>query len=1215
MLSCAILFVLAVASGGEAGSSYPRSQAVAPAAQEDEGAAIAAARERVRQVEELDGEWSRELAESLLDLGKLLAAQADHDGARPLFERALAIYEHEDVRDHRRAATASDYLGILSSQQGNYPEARQHFSHALAAREAAPDRDELLLSNSYINLGNMCYVQGEYTEATRYYELALAAREDALGPDHSDVAVTLNNLGNLALQQGDYAAAERHYGRALTIWEKGLGPGHRKTADARSNLGLLYVRQGRYAEAEPLLERARHAYEATLGPEHPQVAACLGNLALLKDNLGEPEEAEALFRRVLAIQRGMLGDEHPNAAITLSDLANLLSSLGRFGEAEPLYLEALAIQEAVFGGEHPDVATSLNNLGALYFEQSDYDGAERHFQRALDIRLAVLGPRHPTVASTLNNLASIHRYRGRLVEAERLYEQAIAIHEKALGADHPELATWLTNLGSVYVDQAYWAGAGACLRKALAILEKKPDADRTRTAHTLCALGTLCLHNGRDADAEASYLRSLALYEEVLGENHLSTTKVLHNLATLRQFQGRFEESERLYRRSLAIREECLGETHRDVAPDLRNLARLLMDGFEGRLDEAVTLNERAIEVLEARSSEPKSLAKAYTTRAELLKRQGDAPGAIAALRQALQLAEEMRPEFAYAEETLVAFHGQYSSRFDLMVDWLLESGQLESALEYAEMGRARVLQDQLAAARVDLRAGIPPEVLGPLEAREAESQALLAEYQRRIDSASTRADLAPEERDQRFARLKEALDEASQAQRDVDSKIKAASPLWRDLITSGGRPVALETIQRELVPEKGLLLLYQVGWERSHLFVISPEGQEPVAHELPITSTAGSPARAGERSSDAIHLDRLLFGTDDGVSTGGVLPILCKSTRGIAPAPREGGDDLDARLHALWQILVPEKLRARLAECREVVVIPDGELHRLPFEALVVEPAGDGKDARYWLDVGPAIRYAPSATTLYTVTLRERGRARPPTGESDILSLSDPVYDVERAAGASHDQYQRSGGTLVRLPGSVREAEMILQAFEREGASPRVTTLAGLEATEDNLRTALIGKRYVHLATHGLVNEEGGALFAALALTPRKDGAAHPGDDGLLHLSEIYRQKLHYCELAVLSACRSHGGYRVGGEGVFALSRGFLVAGASRVVASQWSVDDASTAALIGAFFRNVAAAEEGEGTVDFARALWDAKREIRSQERWSAPFHWAPFILTGVE
>jgi CHAT domain-containing protein len=164
------------------------------------------------------------------------------------------------------------------------------------------------------------------------------------------------------------------------------------------------------------------------------------------------------------------------------------------------------------------------------------------------------------------------------------------------------------------------------------------------------------------------------------------------------------------------------------------------------------------------------------------------------------------------------------------------------------------------------------------------------------------------------------------------------------------------------------------------------------------------------------------------------------------------------------------------------------------------------------------------------------------------------------------------------------------------------VTVLRGAAATEPAVRAALPGKRYLHLAVHGVVDEGRGDLLAALALT-RKD------DDGLLQLFEIYDLALD-CDIAVLSACSTQAGTAVGGEGVFALSRGFLARGARRVVASQWEVDDASTATLMSSFFESLAQAP----AQDVAARLAAAKKKVRSGPATAAPFYWAPFVLSGL-
>src|SRR5947209_12079205 len=113
---------------------------------------------------------------------------------------------------------------------------------------------------------------------------------------------------------------------------------------------------------------------------------------------------------------------------------------------------------------------------------------------------------------------------------------------------------------------------------------------------------------------------------------------------------------------------------------------------------------------------------------------------------------------------------------------------------------------------------------------------------------------------------------------------------------------------------------------------------------------------------------------------------------------------------------------------------------------------------------------------------------------------------------------------------------------------------------------------------------------------------------------TEIYTLPLQDCELAVLSACTTNVGPQRPLEAGVTLASGFLAAGARRVVASHWSVDDRSTAELMEAFFKEVTGAARQGKQVSYPQALQQARRQVRGQARWSAPFYWAPFVLVGA-
>jgi CHAT domain-containing protein len=153
-----------------------------------------------------------------------------------------------------------------------------------------------------------------------------------------------------------------------------------------------------------------------------------------------------------------------------------------------------------------------------------------------------------------------------------------------------------------------------------------------------------------------------------------------------------------------------------------------------------------------------------------------------------------------------------------------------------------------------------------------------------------------------------------------------------------------------------------------------------------------------------------------------------------------------------------------------------------------------------------------------------------------------------------------------------------------------------------------------VHLAAHGLVDQQYQNLFGALALTPPENfQTATTENDGFLSLFEIYGLPLKNCELVVLSACQTNVGPDRPLEAGSTMARAFLAAGARRVVCSHWDVDDESTAELIGAFAASIGQSLRARQEPNYAIALADARKYVRNQPKWSSPYHWAPFVLIG--
>lgn len=546
----------------------------------------------------------------------------------------------------------------------------------------------------------------------------------------------------------------------------------------------------------------------------------------------------------------------------------------------------------------------------------------------------------------------------------------------------------------------------------------------------------------------------------------------------------------------------------------------------------------------------------------------------------------------------------QFERAFELMVAWQTEIGDVGEALYAIERARARSLLDEMNMGGADLLVGRSAADRAKLRRHEAELKVNIASIEKQLGQANeseggVKAKSASPGAAKLRARLNQARDALYQFYRDE----RGTNPVYRNLLSIEAGLPRVAQIQRRLVRDDGLLLVYLFGLKAGYVVAIGPRSAQLV--ELKTDAAAAKELAIDAGPLSATQLQRALLSKDQG---GGV-QLLSDPDTALAAT---------AKLAALWRLLVPEAQRKVITEGnpKRLIVIPDGPLSLLPIETLVVEP---GENPRYLLDVAPPIFYGPSVTVLYNLAGR---RAPPADGRpAHVLTVGDPLYPGESddsakaAAGAIKDLTTRSRYAALGLhprplPYSGVESGWVADDFSKVGVA--TTQLQREKATKANLREQAPASRVIHLACHGLAEQSYGNFFGALLLTPGPQAGIDPANDGFLTLAEIYELNLKDCELTILSACETNYGPQQRGEGVWALSRGFLVAGSRRVVASNWLVDDEAAASLISYFCTNVAHAAKS-GNADYAQALHQAKRWVRQQEKWHNPFYWGTFVLVG--
>jgi len=367
------------------------------------------------------------------------------------------------------------------------------------------------------------------------------------------------------------------------------------------------------------------------------------------------------------------------------------------------------------------------------------------------------------------------------------------------------------------------------------------------------------------------------------------------------------------------------------------------------------------------------------------------------------------------------------------------------------------------------------------------------------------------------------------------------------DMVVSGGVDGQLPEISAEaartvLPDEQTVLLEYLLGEDVS--FLIRLTGSEVTVHRLP---------PRGEIESLTTRYLELLRRHPGAV--------------GCIPSPEllDAGRDL--------QVMLLGPVQQGLAPGDRLIIVADGLLHHLPFEALVLPDEGPPS----FLATVFETAYAHSAAVLAELSAAPTADD-PSENRLDLLAVGNPRLDISLS--------------ISPLPHSGREVRRIA------GGLARARVFTGEEATKDLLLDPELARaRVIHLATHALV-DAATAREAAICLSRSADGSSR------LRPEEIEALDLD-AELVVLSTCGSGLGRPVGGEGVVGLSRAFVTAGSRSVIHTLWPVEDRFTARLMVSFYDGLARGETKTA------ALAEARRAALADG--AHPHYWAPFVLVG--
>ena len=923
----------------------------------------------------------------------------------------------------------------------------------------------------------------------------------------------------------------------------------------------------------------------------------------------------------------------PYAGVPQSDPATALSrgrTLLKQGHADQAlsYLQN-ALSLYTQGNNQRGIAASRDALGDLYMVQGQYQVALEHYQKAYEAFVAASGKDQKTQAAA-NTVAS-----------QAGATTAAATETAASTADNGFNANlMLAKIGDTNYRLGQLTNASAAY---LRMTVKKPEGAAAKATRRFGGLGGIVgsISTGKvDIAAPTSTAIGLLETKKEMDEYRVAIVYMTYELGTgriafanndLELARKHFQNALDAGGGSLPIVAK-LGQTRRFRTAARTSLGDVALK--QGRFKDAAKLFEEA----EKGAKDDKRLdlmwpAQRGRGRSLWLQASQEKDNksakmreeALAAYREALTTIETIRAGSLRADESRSTFLATTKDVYDEAVSAFAEMALMNSsagelagpgltyvaeALRISEESRARSLLDMLAEINAQVTEGVPAVLLKQKQDN--------LDRQQEIAALLTGVSLASDQK-QKPSDLEKELDKLQTDFDQIENQIRTASPRYASLTTT--KPLSLPDIQQKVLDDNTVLLEYSLGADASYLFAVSRTGFS--VFKLPAKAELNKLATELRAQLIPTKLQRRLIGIDVAEEQRGL---------GLAQGPAENVDPFVTASNGLYKAAVEPA--AKVIGVKRMLIVADGALNYVPFEALVKTPGGTDYASLAFLVKWNEIVYAPSASVI--AAIREGGGSTV-KASSNVLVVADPIFNTDdprlkgmqvsqsteaaRGLGLALDSAVKdvtgsagaptsSGLRLVRLPGTRTEAEEISKIAQAGGS--RADVWIDLGASEENVTGRdVTNYRVVHIATHGLLNVER-PQFTGVVLSL----VGNTKSDGFLRTDEIFNLKMG-APLVMLSACETGLGKEKRGEGVIGLTRAFMYAGAPTVGVSLWSVADRSTAELMTDFYRRYlgtgGAATATATPVSAAAAMREAQIAMIEGKKYSAPFYWAPFVLVG--
>lgn len=1108
----------------------------------------------------------RSAGDDFFEQGKNLLEKKQTDKSLKAFDRARTEYLKE--KNWYRYFVSTQTISMYYQDTGKGEASEKMLLDAIDHVPADSPENISIQANLHDNLAyTYLYSLQNADKAIQAYSESIKFCKQSGTSTASDLALEYSGRGNAYFTRHSFEESVKDYLSAIEYYEKETGVEKRTLADVHYNTGTCYLSMANF------------------------------------------DNAIAQFTRSLEILSKE--DEKELKANIHSNLSIAQEEKGEFSLALQHIEKAKALNEELYGKDADHYGQCFINSGKIHSSMGDYENALHEYQEVLAIYAKTPPEDMEAMVTLMLNVGSLTDQLGFREQGRVVYEETLKLVRSLPGDNSMLLSDVYAKMAAVAFDDGEYDRSLEYNFKALDIIQTKKANDPISLALIYNNIGT-----GYDMVKEPVLAlqyknQGLDLYRKMHGESHPDVAMAISNIGLTYEISEDYDKALEFLYKALDMRIKELGQQDEEVGTNYLNIGIMLLKKSE--VNKAIENLEKAVAIydperkFEFKATAYNALGVAYlmkddqvrasacyqkavianvrnfdnprfdvlpenpeyldyyqwvvscTGKADVFTLKGDVNSLVTGMKH-LDAADKV-----LKEKAILMDNPNDRLKLAQLNFFLIESGMnlvnklyaltrdekhLEKAFYFSERNKANELYASIKASKAAGVARVPDAILK----RQREISYQVQGTEQQLATASEARDQAV------ITKLKSKLFDLSNESRALEQQVAKSSSAYASAVGQRTLPAWPEV--RTSLGARTALVSYIITDSAKYILI-------------------GTSARLVMKSIDP-HTD------------------LEKMVRGFRNQVKYQAPALNATSRELYKVIWKpvDDVLGQSAEIENIIVIPDGPLSLLPFEALEA-------DGKYLLE-RYNLRYHVSCALMLQPAKTEVPKKPSLIAFAPVFADEETNFvnkSCERAAqktDSTSRSFSLDGSYIMPLPATEVEVQEIYRALSVN--DPFSKYFLKKDANEELIKKGELGKYdYIHFATHGIVNSQYPEL-SGLLLAQNKQSP----EDGILYTGEIFGLDLK-AQLVTLSACETALGKRVEGEGVRGLTSAFLVAGARTVVVSLWKVADESTAKLMISFYNQLLSGK------DKASALREAKLSLLRESKYAHPFYWAPFVQIG--